>query len=92
MYRKIKLWYVFLIIAVVVLGIKEIIDLPYLGAAPFSNKYIKFMAELSMSIQIFAWYLNGVFYSAAGFLGASVSIKKSNQVLKKDADKKSSAS
>ncbi len=86
-YGKVKRWCVFLIIAFVAFGLKVVIGLPFFGAAPFSNKYAEFVAVLSTPMQIIAWYLDGLLYSAAGFFGASVSNKKFNKALKKEPNK-----
>lgn len=71
-YRKIKKWLVFMVIVILAMGVFVVIDLPFLGAAPFGNKYAEFMAGFSMLFKIMTWYLSGILYSAGAFAGVSI--------------------
>ena len=76
---KFRFWPIFACIAIVAIFTLASFDVPFIGAAPFSNKFADVASRVSNVEMIFGWYLQGLSCSAGAFTGAYLVGKKQEQ-------------
>jgi hypothetical protein len=86
-YFKVKKWYVFFIIAILISISSSIFDFPLLAVPPFSTTYSVAMAEFSLAMQAMLWYFKGMLFSTFPYILLCTMKSKSNNARIKDVEK-----